>query len=253
MTLSFGDFFEAQKRFAGLSHSDQIIRTGWYIHEELKIDRFDTTRINALFKEIHVPPPPSSVYLPRLAGRRPAQVLRDRRGYCLEGKTRRSLSEQLGQHPTTVMVSQLLQELANRVTDPVERIYLEETMRCYKAAAFRAAIVMAWNLAFDHLRRWLFSDPSRVDLFNAALATRYPKLGISVKQSGDLDDIKESIVIDGLQTAKLISKDIEQMLREKLRKRNSAAHPSSIQISQPQADDVITDLTQNLILAMPIS
>jgi hypothetical protein len=36
-------------------------------------------------------------------------------------------------------------------------------------------------------------------------------------------------------------------LREKLKRRNAAAHPSLVVITQAQADDVVTDLVNNVL------
>lgn len=49
------------------------------------------------------------------------------------------------------------------------------------------------------------------------------------------------------QHAKLISKNIADIMREKLKRRNAAAHPSNVTFTQAQADDTITDLVHNVI------
>jgi hypothetical protein len=48
----------------------------------------------------------------------------------------------------------------------------------------------------------------------------------------------------------VISKNTTEILREKLKKRNMAAHPSQVTIQQSQADDVITDLVNNVVLTL---
>lgn len=60
----------------------------------------------------------------------------------------------------------------------------------------------------------------------------------------------KSEVIEICRTAKLISKNICDILKEKLGRRNKAAHPTRISISQQQADDVVTDLVINVVLAI---
>ena len=44
--------------------------------------------------------------------------------------------------------------------------------------------------------------------------------------------------------------NIIKILKEKLVKRNIAAHPSSVVVVQSQADDVVTDLVNNVVLAL---
>lgn len=246
--MSPEDFYESQGRFAGVSVTDQLSRITWYFHKFQNRDRVDSQLINGYYRQLHLSPPQSSVYLPRMAERKPAILLKDRRGYYLEGKARRQIDDLLGSSPATVMVTKLLSDIVAKVGNEDERVFLDETIRCYKASAFRAVIVMAWNLAFDHLRSWAFSDTDRIDAMNIALQKRYPKLNVILKGVDDFDEIKESQVIDVLYTAKLITKNTDGMLREKLRKRNMAAHPSSIKITQAQADDVVIDLINNIVL-----
>jgi hypothetical protein len=57
-------------------------------------------------------------------------------------------------------------------------------------------------------------------------------------------------MIEVSRTAKLISKNLTDILRDKLKRRNMAAHPSRVQITQAQADDLITDLVHNVVLAL---
>lgn len=137
------------------------------------------------------------------------------------------------------------------MTDGPEHVFLNEAIRCYEVTAFRAAIVMTWNLAYDHLRTWITKDPSRLDAFNEGALRRFNKTPKpKVLRVEDFDEFKESEFLDACSTGKVINKNLENMLREKLKRRNMAAHPSSIVILQPQADDVIADLVRNVIIAL---
>jgi hypothetical protein len=132
-----------------------------------------------------------------------------------------------------------------------KRLFLVEAMTCYRAEAYRACIVMAWNLAFDHLLNWIVNDPTRLAAFNTAITKRYPKrTGIVIKNQDHFEDFKEFEVIEICQTASLISKNVIEILREKLKKRNAAAHPSQVVFVQSQADDVVTDLVNNVVLSL---
>jgi hypothetical protein len=65
-----------------------------------------------------------------------------------------------------------------------------------------------------------------------------------------LDELKESQVIEICNTANLFNSNIFKILREKLDKRNIAAHPSTVVVVQSQADDVVTDLVNNVVVAL---
>src|SRR5258707_723648 len=136
------------------------------------------------------------------------------------------------------MVQKLLAELPDKVPDIVERVFLQETLNCYRVQAYRAAIVMAWSLAFDHVLRWILRDAVRLAEFNSAILVKYPKrVGVSIAKFEDFsEEFKEFEIIEVCRTGTLLSKDQIEILREKLKKRNSAAHPSTVIVTQPQAD-----------------
>lgn len=163
---------------------------------------------------------------------------------------RRALDTRLGGDPTTVAVTKALSDLPARVPDLAEREFLAEALNCYRVRAYRAAIIMAWNLAYDHLARWVFADTARLASMNAGLATKYPKKNITLAKQEDADELKESEFIEAARTGKLLDKNTAQILREKLGRRNMAAHPSRLSITQHSADDMITDLVSNVILRL---
>ncbi len=66
----------------------------------------------------------------------------------------------------------------------------------------------------------------------------------------DADALKESEVIEIARTGKLLDKNTTQILQDKLTRRNMAAHPSRVVITQHQADDAITDLVNNVVLKL---
>ncbi len=82
------------------------------------------------------------------------------------------------------------------------------------------------------------------------MMTRFPKKSISVVSAADFEELKEAEVLDVCRTARLYSKNISDILKEKLGRRNLAAHPSKISITQHQADDIISDLVNNVLLRL---
>jgi hypothetical protein len=109
---------------------------------------------------------------------------------------------------------------------------------------------MAWNLTFDHLCRWILADVQRLASFNAASATKYPKKPVKITRFDDFEELKEFDTIEICRTAGLLPKGTADILRDKLKRRNLAAHPSVQIVTQHQADDVITDLINNVVLRL---
>jgi hypothetical protein len=213
------------------------------------VEVITNANVRACFHELSIADPNVAKYLPRMVAN-PVQFLSVRGGYKLEGTLRRALDGKYGQHPTVIAITNLLSALPSKVRDIEERAFLSEAINCYRVQAYRAAIVMTWNLAFDHLLRWIIADPMRLDAFNSTAATKYPKKAIVVAKIEDFEEYKEAETIEICRTAGLMSKNIIEILREKLKRRNIAAHPSQIIVTQPQADDAIADLVNNVVLAL---
>ena len=148
-----------------------------------------------------------------------------------------------GIHHSVVQISKLLAELPGKVPDLAEKNFLAEAIKCYRVEAYRACVVMTWNLAYSHMLHWILNDAKRLADFNAAIPRRYPKKPpLTIAKYDDFEELKESEVIEVCNSAGLVNGNIIRILREKLGKRNNAAHPASVVIVQSQADDVVTDL-----------
>lgn len=63
-------------------------------------------------------------------------------------------------------------------------------------------------------------------------------------------ELKESEVIEVCKSARIISGNLYKILREKLHRRNMAAHPSNVVISRLQAEDFINDLVSNVVIKL---
>lgn len=242
------DFASAQTGFYRKTAVDQILAFAWFAGSSLGRPIFDGEFMRQCFKAAGIEPPNMSIYLPRLAAKRPPQLVKEKGGYRLAGGVKRALDTRYGGDPTTATVAKALTDLPGRVPNAAEKDFLTEALNCYRVRAFRAAIVMVWNLTYDHLIQWVFADPARVADLNAGIASKYPKKGLVLAKIEDLDALKESEFIEAARVAKLLDKNTTQILEEKLRRRNMAAHPSRVTITQHQADDMITDLVANVVL-----
>src|SRR6266516_6894913 len=180
--------------FAGWSHPEKIKLFGWYLHVHKKQERFSTADIRKCYEDLNYEVPNLARDLPRLVDRTPPDLLKDAGGYRLEARVRASFDAKYGEAQTTIVVKKLLAELPAKVPGIEERAFLEEVIRCYKAKAFRATVVMAWNLAYDHLLHWLIKDAARLATFNARLPVRYPgkkPMPVITKVEDFIEELKE--------------------------------------------------------------
>jgi hypothetical protein len=244
--MQLEEFVVSLADFDQLTPKEKIQVFAWYLHTYENKDSFDNGHMRTCFRRVHLAPPDVSIYLPRMAERSPPDLIRVRGGYKLEGALRRSLDAKLGCE--TTVVTKLLSDLPTKIPNLAERSFLAEALNCYKVGAYRAAILMAWNLALDHLILWILADPIRLASFNQAIKSKYPKRTVSKRE--DFEELSEYDIVEFCRAAKLTSKNVSDILREKLKRRNAAAHPSTVTVTRAQADDVITDLVNNVVLSL---
>jgi len=138
-----------------------------------------------------------------------------------------------------------LRSLEATFPDGAKRTFLSETVDCFEAGANRAAVVMCWILAIDHMYEFVLSH--HLTAFNSALAANPDK---RIKKAGnkeDLGELKEAKFIELCRAANIISNDVRKILDEALGVRNTAAHPSNVEITRNKAVSVIEDLVVNVI------
>ncbi|MCG6114345.1 MAG: hypothetical protein MEQ84_04035 [Mesorhizobium sp.] len=247
---SIADFAGSAPGFYRGTAVEQLLALAWFAEARQQRASFDSAYMRQCFKDAGLDPPDMSVYLPRLAAKKPPQLIKERGAYRLAGAVRRTLDIRLGGDPTVVAVAKSLTDLPSHVPDLAEREFLMEALNCYRVRAYRAAIIMAWNLTYDHLVRWVFADAGRLAGMNGGIKAKYQKKDLVLAKIEDADELKESEFIEAARAGKLLDKNTAQILREKLGRRNMAAHPSRVSITQHSADDMITDLVTNVILKL---
>ncbi len=132
---------------------------------------------------------------------------------------------------------------------------MKEAEICLRHDAGRATIVMVWNVAFFHLCQYILKH--HLGGFNSRMPARYPKkwkvtdLPVIQKYDDFGDEMSEREVIEVCNSAGVINGDVYKILVEKLGKRNSAAHPSTVRVGQLQAEAFIDELVKNVILTLP--
>lgn len=252
--MELREFVAAVPNFAKLGHPDRILHIGWYIHTHHGKDRFDQSSVRALYRELRMDEPNFSEQFKRLVERRPKVLLQDVRGYYLEHNKHERFNKDYGLHETTIALSKLLKDLPGKVSDQAEKTFLSEAITCYHNRAFRAAIVMTWNLAYDHLLHWIINDSGRLAAFQAHIAGRVglkKAANINITKREDFEDLKESETLDICSSAGLfVSDNTKKILEIQLTKRNMAAHPSLVIIGAPEAEDTISSLINNVLLVV---
>lgn len=244
------EFISAHDSFYRQSGVEQILTVAWFLEARESRRSFASAHMRKCLREVGVEPPDLSVYLPRMARKSPPQLMKEGDGFRLSGKVRRELDKRYGGDPTVTRVSQILTDLPAKIPNITERAFLMETLNCYRVGAFRAATVMAWNLAYDHLTKWAVSSPERLAALNDGIKGKMQGKAIVAKTQADLIDLGERRTVECCQVGGLIDKNQTEILLEKLKRRNAAAHPSNVVIGQHQVDDTISDLVNNVVLAL---
>jgi hypothetical protein len=250
--MELSDLVNQVSSFDGAAPGEKIRLFAWFLHTHRGMATFKTTDVRACYKKRHLPVPNIAMYLARMTEASPAKALRKGDNYNLTRAARTDLDAKYGIHQSIIQVSKILADLPDKIPNVDERTFLTEALKCYKIEAYRACIVMTWNLAYSHLLDWILKDQARLASFNAAISKRYQKMTTLkiTKYDEFLDELKESQVIEICNTASLFNSNVFKILREKLDKRNIAAHPSSVVVVQSQADDVVTDLVNNVVVAL---
>jgi hypothetical protein len=238
--------------FHGWTYSEQIKLFAWFLHTYRDKASFEAKDIAACFDSLSLARPPSvHPFLSALAKKDPPEILKKKQEFHLENRVRNDYDKRFGQRAATIQVDALLTQLPGKIAIPAEKGYLEETLSCYRVKAFRAAVVMCWNLAFDHLCEFVLKDPARIGSFNTQLPKSFPKANVqSISYRDHFNELKEDQVLQVCKSAQIISGNLHKILKEKLDRRNIAAHPSATVTSQHTAEEFILDLVQNVVLKL---
>lgn len=240
--------------FDGWSHGEKLKFFAWYVQSKLGRDRFGPADLRGCYEEVRIEKPSNvNPYIAVLEKRKPKEVLRDGRGLYLPKHVRDDFEQRYGMRESTVQITKMLAELPQQVPDLAQRTFLDETLNCFRHEAFRAAMVMAWNLAYHHLCDFVLKN--RLAEFNQRWPVNYPghhRNGQKqiAKMEDFADELKESEVVAICASARIVTGDMQKVLAVGLQKRNTAAHPSSAVITPLQAEAHIEDLVLNFVLKL---
>jgi hypothetical protein len=226
------------------THADKLRLFAWYLQTHKGLVRFRTADLTACFDEVHIHRPSNpSQFVRQLCEQK--QFISDREGFRLERALRSELDIKWGQRDETIVVDRLLSDLPSQLSVQAEKEYLEEALICFRNQAFRAAILMTWNVVYDHLVARIIEQ--HVGQFNAQMSTMFGGKKKPVSLREDFQRLQESEVIEVCSAAGIVSREVGKVLREKLDKRNSAAHPSGARFDKLQAEAFISDLIKNAL------
>jgi hypothetical protein len=209
--------------------------------------------VKKCFDELRLQGPASvGSFFKAMIDRKPKEALKSSKGYHLERSLKASFDAKYGQRASTQALSTQLEALEKKVTNPYQRVYLDEVIICFKGKAFRAAIVMAWNLAYDHLLRHIFNDPKRRADFDNQLSLTFQKKPpvAAINKMDDFGFMKEDQVLMVAKSATILSNSRHKVLKEKLDRRNAVAHPSGLVVNDVTAEEFIRDFIDNVILKL---
>jgi hypothetical protein len=162
--MELTDFVSSVVGFDEMGDREKVRHFAWYLHSHRKMQDFTTGDVRKCFDELRLVPPNVSLHLSRMADAELPSLIRSKGKYKLHRRDMIRLDGLFGAHPTTIAASKLLTDLPAMVPDLAERAFLEEAINCYRVKAYRAAIVMTWNLAYDHL------IPVRLDIDTRPIA-----------------------------------------------------------------------------------
>lgn len=167
----------------------------------------------------------------------------------LENETKRKLMIELRTSDVTSHLRELPEHL--ELNNP-QKLLLAETCRCVEVGAYRAANVMAWSLAFDYIRQWVFDN--QLVQFNQALTTQYQKNHpdpiVEYEEFLTRDNLGEYVVLDAMKGAKIIRGKLFDQLNHYLRERNKYAHPNFAEPTVSKTNSYIQHLIE-IILGEP--
>jgi hypothetical protein len=252
--VNVSEFVHSIPGFSGKNHPEKIKAFGWFLHAHVKADRFGAAEIRRCYDDSNQDPPANMHrFLESLAEKRPPDLLKDARGYRLAQAVREQHDRTLGRVEAVITIEKMLTDLPGLIADESERVFLTEALTCYRHGAFRAAIVMAWNLAYDHLARWILADAPRLANFNAGIAKKNSqKAHITIAKREDFEGLTENETVEIAAKLPAFSANVATSLKEKLRRRNTYAHPSLHKATRAQVDDMITDLVHNVVLRLTL-
>lgn len=244
-------FYNSIEGAASQSQSDLVELFVYFLTVELGQDAATPKQIVDCFTACDLTVPANvSARLGEGLKVKPPKYVKTNGKYRLQRHMREALSKKLGAETVTAQTSATLRGLEHKLPAGADKEFLKEAIDCFEIGANRAAIIMTWILAMDHLFAYILAH--KLTDFNAALSKDKGVKITSVSQRDDFTEIKEAKFIDLCRAAGIVSNDVRKILDQKLGTRNSCAHPSGVVVNKSKVIDFIEDLVDNIILKFPV-
>lgn len=250
------EFALSANGFFGLTQTEQIDYFVYFLSISKSILKVNATLIRECFVLLDLLPYAYiSQYLTnnlKKTSKAHPKFIRTKDGFQLHRERKLAIESSLTTKPLKAKAKSDLKSLLGVVTNPNENEFLKEAIDCFKIEAYRASIVMVWNLTIDHLFEFVLKH-KLVD-FNLALSKNTDKrIKITtVVKKDDFSEIPEGKFIEFCKSSGIISNDVRKILDSKLGIRNSYAHPSSLKMLESKAVEFIEDLVNNVVLKYPV-
>ena len=172
MNDKLSNFINQFEDFYSLSKTEQIDVFSYFLEEIEKMDTYSPTVIKNCF-EVSKINPYSNIpsYLTKnlkaARGKKP-KYLKSRTGYSLNSAFKVQLVKIIPDNKPKAKTSKTLRDLLATISDSEENVFLDEAIKCYEISAYRASIIMVWNLTIDHLYEYILAK--KLTEFNTVLA-----------------------------------------------------------------------------------
>ncbi len=152
-------------------------------------------------------------------------------------------------------IPRILVELHTRLgvanLEPHQEALRQDVITCFKAQAYRPAIVISWALGFDLVRWWIYSDATRLSDFNQLLAQRTQR--VRQRQIVNYHDFfaeNESSVLaicrDSTSSLQSFTSKTYRQLESLLDDRNAFAHANYADATESESKSYIERLLRVL-------
>jgi hypothetical protein len=238
--------------FSSYSRRNKILLIAYFLREYNGILTFTAKEITDQCKGVTKDPSKTNLCLMEMSKGKGAPILKSssKEGFSLSLSGLEEVQDFLSKNTTEFLDAfyndaiNYLTKVVTKVSENNKRKFLTEAIICLKVNSNRATIIMLWVCVVDHLYEYVLKY-KLVD-FNAELKKANSKRIIKCKD--DFSDIKEERFIELLRASNIISNDVRKILDEKRGIRNSAVHPSGIEIHLSKVMNFVEDLVDNIIL-----
>lgn len=249
--MKIEEFTDEIVDFYSMSSSDQIKYLVYYLLIVYKQDGVKPFEVKKLFESLHILPYSNiPKYLnEKSSGKKLDRLfIKKKDSFYLIKETKEHIDLNYNHSKPKLKVSAELKDLAIKITNPNQNAFFEETIKCFAVGAYRATIIMSWNLTVNHLFEYILAN--KLTEFNIVLAGNMDRririTSVSIKD--DFNEIPENKFIEFCRSARIISNDVRKILDTNLGIRNSAAHPSNISFTENKTISIVEDLINNVIL-----